>query len=66
MFLGVVLVVVLVVRLSVGGLSFQDGTLEGRYATALFMASKDKLDKATGPMGQHITLSIVFLGGCKA
>lgn len=24
---------------------FQDGTLEGRYATALFMASKDKLDK---------------------
>ena len=24
----------------------QDGTLEGRYATALFMASKDKLDKA--------------------
>ena len=28
----------------------EDGTLEGRYATALFMASKDKLDKARPQM----------------
>eukprot|EP00434_Breviolum_minutum_P014214 symbB.v1.2.012533.t1/scaffold819.1/size162441/4 len=28
----------------------EDGTLEGRYATALFMASKDKLDKVYGDL----------------